>query len=344
MHDVRITSPAPRDVWWQLAESDPLCFAYQTPVGIDAICAAQNARDESRLYELPDGRRLLIPLYCARHLPAGLASIRTPKIGGIISSGPVRPEDVDCVLSDLGRLPYLRKIVRPITMAGEVWDGAAPKSAACVQCRSHVIDLRGGFSDVWRSKFNGHARRSVRKAERAGLSIEQGDARTLLAPFYGLLQLSIERWAAERGEPILLARWRARRSNSLKRLERALGTFGDACRIWIASLDDQPAAAIVVLLGRNAHYTRGAMDKSLAGPSGASFLLQKLAIEEACSAGCRYYNMGETGSSESLARFKMHFGAREYVFPEYRFERLPLSRWEAQLRGIAKSILGRRRR
>ena len=343
MQEVRITSPAPRDIWWQLVESDPLCFAYQTPTGIDAICAAHDALDESRLYEFADGRRLLLPLYRSRRTPAMLSALRTPKIGGVLSSHPLRTIDLQSILADLAGLPYLRRIVRPTALQATQWIDAAPRNASSTECNSHLIELGRDFSDVWQNTFNGQARRGVRKAEKAGLTIEDGDASTLLMPFYRLLERSIERWAKERGEPLLLARWRARGSNSLNSLQQTFGTFGDACRIWLASLDGQPAAAIIVLFGRNAHYTRGAMDKDLAGPSRASFLLQKLAIEEACARGCRYYHMGETGTSESLARFKRHFGARLYQYPEYRFERLRLSRWEARLRNLARALLGKRR-
>ena len=90
----------------------------------------------------------------------------------------------------------------------------------------------------------------------------------------------------------------------------------------------------MVLFGGNAHYTRGAMDKDLAGPTRASFLLQRLAIEDTCKAGCRYYNMGATGTSDTLVRFKSHFGALPYNFSEYRFERLPFTRIETRLRDI----------
>ncbi|MBT8078009.1 MAG: peptidoglycan bridge formation glycyltransferase FemA/FemB family protein [Gammaproteobacteria bacterium] len=344
VEEVRITSPAPRDTWWQLVESDPLCFMYQTPTGIDAICAAHNAHDESRLYEFPDGRRLLLPLYRSRLAPVAMSSLRSPKIGGVLAGEPVRASDLRAILADLAALPNLRRIVRPTALQSEAWIDAAPEDVSSNECVSHVLELDEDFTRVFKEKFNSQARRAVRKGEKAGLQIEHGDARQLLTPFYELLERSIDRWAAERGQPLLLARWRSRRSNSLERLRRTFGTFGDACRIWLASVDGKPAAGIIVLFGRNAHYTRGAMDKDLAGPSRASFLLQKLAIEEACSRGCRYYNMGESGSSDSLARFKRHFGATEYHYPEYRFERLPVSRWESGLRGAVRSLLSRRNR
>jgi len=342
MNRLRIISPAPRDVWWELVDTDATCFPFQTPTGIDAICAASNSRDKSRLYEFPDGRRILLPLYCNRRLPKRLSILTTPKTGGPLSDGTIRTEHLRSILDDVARLPFLGQNVRPTAIQAEQWVEVAPESASSVECVSHVTDLSGGFETVWKERFNSQGRRGIRKAEKSGLNVAEGDAREMLEPYYGLLERSVERWAKDRGQPLILARWRARKTNSLKTLKRNFETMGSACRMWVAYLDGQPAAGIIVLFGRNAHYTRGAMDKKLAGPSRASFLLQKLAIEEACNRGCRYYNMGESGNSQNLARFKKHFGATEYRYPEYRFEMLPISKLEIRLRGAIRSLMARR--
>jgi lipid II:glycine glycyltransferase (peptidoglycan interpeptide bridge formation enzyme) len=82
------------------------------------------------------------------------------------------------------------------------------------------------------------------------------------------------------------------------------------------------------------------MDKELAGPTRANYLLHRLAIEEACAAGCRYYDMGETGVSASLAQFKTRFGARPYAYAEYHLERLPITRASYGARGVVKRLIG----
>jgi hypothetical protein len=50
--------------------------------------------------------------------------------------------------------------------------------------------------------------------------------------------------------------------------------------------------------------------------------------------------MGETGSSETLAQFKEHFGATPRVYAEYRFERLPIYWAGQQARRFAKLAVG----
>ena len=336
-----VTSPAPREVWSELVERDPFVFPYQTPLGMDAICAAYDAEDASRLYDFSDGRKLVLPLFHRRRLPLQLTMEESPLVGSLVSPGPASRQELQAIFSDLADRPSLRTLVRPGALAAEAWADAAPAGLPSVQCRSHVLELGGGFESVWNDRFNGQARRAIRKAEKADIEVECDSASRLLAEFHDLLLLSVDRWAQRRHEPLFIARWRFRRREPIEVMRRMFETLGNACQIWLARVNGQPAAAIVVLFGSNAHYTRGAMNIELAGPTRASFLLQKLAIERACEAGCRYYNMGQTGSSETLARFKNHFGAEPYTHKEYRFERLPFTAVEAPLRGLIKRLPGR---
>ena len=73
--------------------------------------------------------------------------------------------------------------------------------------------------------------------------------------------------------------------------------------------------------------------------TGFSFLLLRLAIEQACEDGCRYYYMGDSGRSASLGKFKERFGARPYDYAEYRLERLPLTAAEEGLKRAVKRVI-----
>ena len=131
----------------------------------------------------------------------------------------------------------------------------------------------------------------------------------LVPVFYELLQSSIERWAAKQGEPLALARFHAKRQVTNQKFELIAKNLGEHCRIWVAWVNGTPAAAMLVLQQENVNNSRGAIDRVALGSSGANDLIQKLAIEDACRAGCRYYHLGETGNSASLAHFKERFGA-----------------------------------
>jgi lipid II:glycine glycyltransferase (peptidoglycan interpeptide bridge formation enzyme) len=205
---------------------------------------------------------------------------------------------------------------------------------------AHVLSLDGGFGRVWAKRFAGTARTAVRKAERSGLTVECDTTGRLVPVVYELFERSLDRWARQQHEPRPLARWRGRRRDPVHKFGLIARALGEACRIWVAWRGGQPAAAILVMQGTNANYTRGMMDKEVAGPTRANYLLHQLAIEEACEAGCRHYNMGESGSSASLAQFKTRFGARPCPYAEFHIERLPVTAIDRRARAVVKRLIG----
>lgn len=341
---LQVTSPAPRGVWEDILKQDPEALVTQSPAWLDCICSSGRYEDASRLYENSEGRQSVLPMVRRKGLPARLANQASPPsswgIGGLVGPGSATVQDVSAVFSDLLTLPFLRTTIRPNPRNGRLWAAAAPPQVITVPRLAHVLDLQGGFTHVWMKRFNSRTRNKIRRAEKSGLTIERGSSGELVPVFYDLFLQSVTRWAQQQHEPLWMARLRARRRDPISKFQSLTRTLGDACRLWVARYDGQPAAAILVLQGANAHYTRGAMNKDLAGPTLANFLLHKLAIEEACEAGCRYYHMGETGTSRPLAQFKAHFGADAYSYAEYRLERLPISRLDQGLRGLVKRIIG----
>lgn len=341
---LRVTSPAPREVWQELLRADPTALVSQTPAWVDCICALGGCEDASRLYETPDGRQLVLPMVRRRGLPAALAiqASLPPSwgMGGLLAAGGAAPEEVAAVFADLAARPALRTSLRPNPLAAEAWAAARPAVVVAVPRLAHVLDLEGGFERVWSERFKGETRTGVRKAERAGLVVECDTSGRLVPVFYDLFRRSVDRWARQQHEPLRLARWRAQRRDPLRKFQLVAERLGEACRIWVAWLDGRPAAAILVLQGANASYTRGAMDKELAGPARANHLLHRLAIEDACRAGCRHYHMGESGSSASLAQFKSRFGAAPHRYAEYHLERLPITSLDDRLRRLVKRLIG----
>jgi hypothetical protein len=344
MTSFETVSPAPRDTWESLLASYPNALVSHTPAWTDFVCAAGGYEDASRLYELSGGRRLILPMVRRRHLPDRLADEASfPSawgIGGVVAPGGVRLADAVAVFTDLAGRSALRTSLRPNPLDAEAWGAAAPPLATVVPRLAHVLSLDGGFGKVWKERFRGTARTAVRKAERSGLTVQRDTSGTLVPLVYALFERSLHRWAERQHEPQGLTRWRAHRRDPPRKLELMARALGEACRIWLAWSDGRPAAALVVLQGENAHYTRGMMDMDLAGPTRANYLLHMLAIEEACAAGCRHYHMGETGSSSSLAQFKTRFGARPQPYAEYHLERLPLTALDRHARGVVKRVIG----
>ncbi|MET7691767.1 GNAT family N-acetyltransferase [Streptomyces sp. NPDC005483] len=340
----QITTPAPRDVWWELADEDTNTCASQTPAWLESLCATGPYRDASRLYEFEGGRRLVLPLVGRRHRPQRLdAEESWPAgwgIGGPVDPGGVSPAEACVVFDDLALRPAFRVGVRfrPIDQA--VWVNAAPSGFRPEPHMTQILNLDGGFGTVWEHRFSRHVRREVRRAERSDVDVEVDRTGRLVPVFYHLYQKSIVRWAGQQHEPLALARWRRTRAFPMRRLEAVAAQFGEECAIWMAWRGGEPAAALVVLRhGHLAKLWRAAMVRERAHPVHAVPLLYRLAIEEACAAGCRTFDMGESSPGSSLAAFKEGFGAESFSSPRYLRERLPVSAVERRLRTAVKRVI-----
>lgn len=341
---VRVTTPAPRQAWLDILRSDATGLVDQSPDWFDTIQAYGPYKDASRLYEWENGQRAVLPAVSRRGLPEHLAVRSSPPrdwgIGGPVSERPLEEEEISDILTDLSHLPGLRFSIRPNPLMGAKWDKAKPNGFIKIPRMAQVINLENGFNSIWEKRFDENTRRNIRKAEKSGLVVECDSSGKLVPVFYSLFIQSIDRWAKRQHEPLFLARWRAARRDPIEKFQRMSQLLGNYLRIWVAWKEGIPVAALMILQGRNAHYTRGAMNLALAGPTRANDFLHKMAIEEACQSGCRYYQMGESGGNQSLAHFKARFGAIGYPYAEFVFERVPVTVIDHQLRSMVKKLIG----
>lgn len=330
---VSVESPAPRASWASLAAADPTALLSQTPGWTEAACRHDAFGDASRLYTFDDGRQMVLPLLRRRGVAAGLPD--GLGIGGLVGA-PRTIETIAHVLDDLRTAGHLSARIRPNPLEADLWR-AAGHGAITVARRAHVLDLRPGRDAVW-DAMPKH-RRAVRKAERSDLDVICDTDGRHLDEYEHLYGLSVARWARGQHEPLLLARWRNRNRPTVDDLRRRAQAMNGGFRHWLARKGGEPVASIIVLMGNVAHYTKGAMNRELAGPTRASALLQWLAIEDAIAEGCPTYHLGDTGTSSSLARFKEQIGAVPIDYEEIRIERLPLTATDRALRAAVKRVV-----
>jgi GNAT acetyltransferase-like protein len=344
---MRLTAegPAARPVWTRVLAQDPVATVSQTPAWMDCLCASGRWEDVTRAYLADDGRELVLPL-ARRRRPGDALPVEGSMPFGWGTGGLVCPDgrlsaaDVAAVAADLCRRRPVRATLRPGPAMEKPWTAGVPAQAVRTRHMSQSIDLAGGFEELWSSGFSSSVRRNTRKAERAEIAIDWESGAALVPVFDALYRASVDRWAERQHEPRALAQWRARRRDPRSKFDVVAERLGPACRIGVAWLAGAPAAAIVVLShGDHSTYWRGAMDQALAARTGANELLHRTAIEEACEAGRRWYHMGDSAPSSSLAEFKRRFGAREEHYTGYRLERWPLSAAEDSVRRAVKRLL-----
>jgi Acetyltransferase (GNAT) domain len=338
-----------RHVWQDALPDDPSAVVFQTPEWLDCICAVSGHVDATRAYAAPDGRRLVLPLAQLGRLPPRARIAGSMPwgwgTGGLISTGrPLQPHDVAAVAADLAATGALRIAVRPGPAANDAWAAGVPPQVTRTQHMVQIVDLAGGFDRV-SGRFSASVRRACAKAERSGLDVECDDTGRLAGVFDSLYRASVARWAQHQRGGVRLAQWRARLREPRRKFEVVSARMGPACRVWVASRAGAPAAAIIVLShGEHSTYWRGAMDKEVEAGTRANDLLHRLAIEDACRSGRRFYHMGESAPGSSLARFKRGFGAAEHHYVGYRFERVPVTAIARQVRQHVVTVGARARR
>ena len=125
-------SPAPRADWHDIAASDPDVLVCQTPEWTDAVCTTGRYQDASRLYELADGRRFVLPLVRRRRWPGPSAPEASfPSawgIGGLAGRG-IDGDVVAAGFDDLIGRPHGRISIRPNPLHGSLLRAAAPPRA-----------------------------------------------------------------------------------------------------------------------------------------------------------------------------------------------------------------------
>jgi CelD/BcsL family acetyltransferase involved in cellulose biosynthesis len=344
--EVRIHSPAPRDVWRAVLAADPDALPTQTPEWLDCLCATRGRVDASRLYELPDGRRLVLPLAARRWAGIPVVEECWPHgwgYGGVlVEGGGLTDADRRLVLADLARRPGVRTAVVPNPLTAASWSAVSPPRARQVMDRTQIVDLTGGFETVWGTRFRKETRNRVRKSERVALDIRRehgGSAGRGVAMFAELYHRAVDRWAEDRGQPQWVARRLAARRDRPGAVTAAAAAMGERCVIFSAARDGEPVAVDVVLQhGRHSLAWLGAVDPALARETMATYRLQSMAIEDACRAGAQHFHLGESEAGSGVERFKRNFGGVTVEYPSLRFERLPLTAGEQRLRAAFASL------
>jgi hypothetical protein len=256
-------------------------------------------------------------------------------LGGLVGPG-IDSTVTAAVIDDLRRT-HVSTRIRPNPLTSALWD-VAGGATSTVPMRAHIVSLEGGPDAVW-ARMRRSGREGVKRARRAGLDVVADDTGALIAEFRSLMDRSVRRWAAQQREPLLLARMRAATRDPRGELEAMARSLGGRCRVVLARIDGVPIAGNLVLIDGNAHGTRAAMDKELAHPSRINYLLVWNQLEAAATAGCRWFHMGESGRSQSIAAFKERFGAIAYDYHAHEIERIPLNRIDRAARSAVKRLI-----
>jgi lipid II:glycine glycyltransferase (peptidoglycan interpeptide bridge formation enzyme) len=163
--------------------------------------------------------------------------------------------------------------------------------------RWHRIDLSPTLNQLFRNCHKDSTQRKIRRAEREGLTLNEGGPADNLDSFYRLLVLTRRRHFL----PPQPKKW----------FHSLIDAFGTALRIRVAFKDRQPIAAILTLRYRDVlTYKYGCSDPQFHHLGGMHLLLWT-AIEEAKKHGMSWLDLGRSDCDDhGLITFKERWGAK----------------------------------
>lgn len=164
---------------------------------------------------------------------------------------------------------------------------------------TQVLDLSGGYPQVWKHRIDSAQRNKIRKAQRSGINVRKDSSREALESLFNLYLMTCDRL----GVAV---------TNQVPRIffEKLILTREKSIDLWLASKDGHDIASVIVANNDRdaAHYLLNASDARYWKYSPNSLLLA-VAIEEACERGFCRFDFMPSNRIPSLERYKKSFGA-----------------------------------
>jgi CelD/BcsL family acetyltransferase involved in cellulose biosynthesis len=206
------------------------------------------------------------------------------------------------VLRDMPAARFKYVEVRPRTEALGLADRFEPAQRFYL----HRLDLRPDLDVLLRGFHKDSIQRKIRRAEKEGLTYEEGRSERLLRQLWHLLDLTRRRHRA----PLQPLAW----------FRNLVESLGDRMSIHIACKDGQPVAGILTLVhGDTVVYKYGGSDRHL-HPLGGMPLLFWKTIQAAKRTGARQLDFGRSDCDNTgLITFKERWGATRSPLTYWRF-------------------------
>lgn len=192
----------------------------------------------------------------------------------------------------------------------------------------HRLDLRPALDDLFRNFHKSCIQRKIQKAEKEGLTYEEGRSEVLLGKFYRLSLLTRRRHQLP---PQPLAWFR-----------NLIDCLDDKLSIRVAAKDGRPIASILTLSYKDSLvYKYGCSDEEFHNLGGMAFLFWR-AIQDGKRLGAREFDLGRSEPDNAgLIDFKNHWGATQSPLVYLRFPRpLPQTASGGALMRVAKQVFG----
>lgn len=291
--------------WAEFVQRHPRASVFHTPGWLQALCRTYGYEPIVYTTSLPRAELTNGLVFCR---------VRSWLTGNRIVSLPFSdhcealvddPEDLNCILQSLEResksngWKYVEmRPVSPLVNRAEF----GPEQ----NFYFHRIDLRPQLSELFSSFAKTGCQQKIRRAERLGLSYEEGRSELLLKKFYSLL-LKTRRRQQLPPQPV---EW----------LNNLIRSLGEKLKIRVVSKGSMPVASLLTLTHKGCVVDKyGCSDQRFHNFGGIPFLFWKT-IQEAKDLGLSEFDLGRSDrDAHGLIGFKEGWHATRSTLTYYRF-------------------------
>jgi CelD/BcsL family acetyltransferase involved in cellulose biosynthesis len=179
------------------------------------------------------------------------------------------------------------------SLAAERWD--------TTELSTHVVDISGGFDEVWREHFDKPRRRRVRRAEELGVSVRRGNGPGDVSSFMAVYRERLQDWKTGGGHPEALF---------FSLVEHG----GPQVRLYVAEHGGAVIGGHLNFYYKDAVIAWYGMASTRAGDTQAGTLLYSVCMRDACDEGFRSYNLGASLGKRSLIEYKESLGGKPHHY------------------------------
>ena len=223
------------------------------------------------------------------------------------------PADLDAILPALESELRQRKLRYAEIRTTEALDTTNLPSFSTHTCCLHRLDLTPDLDTLFKNCHGDSTRTKVRRAQREGLTYEEGRSTHLLDIFYRLLLLTRRRHVI----PPQPKQW----------FHTLIDCFGEALKIRVAFKNTLPIAAILTLRHKDTLVYKYGCSDALFHPLGGMHLLFWRSIQEAKQDGLSTFDLGRSEFKHSgLIKFKDHWHAKRTPITYVRLLASPTSK------------------
>lgn len=295
--------------WWTWIEKAGDATFFQTPLWAKLLLEGfRDFRVDTRLIELADGGRVLIPLMRRHRLRGTLATLESMPFGtygGFIGERALSRTEALGILAELrhSRPPVARLMITPQPL------GRFPIPEDAFHCQNfvHFIRLDEGYDRIWKTRFSRGLRYSVRKSLRRGVRVGLEHGEQTYLDFCRLYHSTAQRWERKPpfGEPFFAA----------------LSRLGERhTQLWVARLEERLIAGCVIFTyGEHQTPYVGGFDREFRGYD-PNNLMYAEAMKWGARQGYRYFNFLSSAGIKGVEHFKSSFGTQRLFFNYYLYE------------------------